>query len=1232
MTTAARRPELAELLRQRILVLDGATGTELQAYGLGEEDYRGARFRDAAKPLKGNHDLLCLTRPDVVAAVHRRYLEAGADLIETNTFSANAISQADYGLAASCRELNEAAARIARAEADAATAADPSRPRYVAGSIGPTNRTASLSPQVEDPGARNVSFEELAEAYGEQARGLLDGGADLLLVETIFDVLNAKAALFGVEEEFARRGARTPLAISATITDRAGRTLSGQTVEAFWTSVKHAAPLLAGLNCALGPRELRPHLEALHVASDAFVLCYANAGLPNEMGGYDLGPEAFAASAREFAEAGFVNLIGGCCGTTPAHVAAVARAVRGLAPRERRARRPARPRWAGLEELEVRPDSNLVNVGERCNVAGSRRFARLVREQRFEDALAVAREQVADGAQMLDVCFDEALLDAPASMRRFLRLLASDPEISRLPLVLDSSRFEAIEAGLKECQGRALVNSLSLKEGEAEFRRLARRVRRYGATPVVMAFDERGQADDAARRIEIVTRARHILAEEGFADEELTFDLNVLAIGTGLAEHDDYARSFLEALRELKQRFPACCFSGGISNLSFAFRGAERVRRALHSVFLFHAVRAGLTMGIVHAGQLDLYDELDPELRADCEDLILNRAPGAAERMLARAQAEIAAAAEGGGTLRAETVAPAWRELPVAARLQHALVHGDDAHLAADLPEALAACGGALAVIEGPLMAGMDVVGEAFGSGRMFLPQVVRSARVMKKAVAWLEPHLARGAQAPGGRGRVLLATVKGDVHDIGKNIVGVILACNGYAVTDLGVMVPAQRILEAARAEQADVVGLSGLITPSLDEMVHVAAEMERVGLQTPLLIGGATTSAAHTAVKIAPARRAPVLHVLDASRAVGVMGELMDPERRTALAAATAAKQEQLRVARAERAGERELLPLEAARARALRVDFANVATRPAPAVLGARALRDWPLADLLPRVDWTPFFAAWELKGRHPAILDDPTVGVQARRLFEDAQDLLARIVAERSLRAHAAFGIFPAAAEGDDVVLFDAAHPARECARLPMLRQQRVARDGASNVSLADFVAPLTSGLRDHVGAFVVTAGDGAEELAARFRAEHDDYRAILAQALADRLAEALAERLHERARREFWGYAPAESLATEALIREEYRGIRPAPGYPACPNHDLKDDLFRVLDAERAIGARLTESWAITPAASVAGMWFAHPQASYFGVGRIGEDQAADYAARRGIPLEEARRRLAPQLD
>jgi 5-methyltetrahydrofolate--homocysteine methyltransferase len=1227
------RPPLAELLLQRILVLDGATGTQIQAHRLAEADYRGERFKDWPRPLQGNHDLLCLTRPDVVASVHRAYLEAGADLIETNTFNAQAISQADYGTEAFSREINEAAARIARTEADRCTARDPSRPRYVAGALGPTNRTASLSSKVDDPGARQTDFDQLRAAYAEQARGLCDGGADLLLVETIFDTLNAKAALFGIEEEFDRRGARVPLAVSATITDLAGRTLSGQTVEAFWASIRHAQPILTGLNCALGPREMRPHLETMHQVCEGFVLCYPNAGLPNEMGGYDMGPADFAALVKEFAASGFVNLVGGCCGTTPEHVAAVVAAVQGIKPRDLRSRRPALPRFSGMEELEIRADSNFVNVGERCNVSGSRRFARLIREGKFDEGLAIAREQVADGAQMLDVCFDEALLDAPESMRRFLRLLAADPDVARVPLVLDSSRFEAVEAGLKESQGRPLVNSLSLKEGEAEFRRLARLVHRYGASVIVMAFDEKGQADTTPRRIEIVERARRLLNEEGFADADIVFDLNVLPIGTGMTEHDDYARSFLEALQVLKARYPACSFSGGISNLSFSFRGAEGVRRALHSVFLYHAVRAGLTLGIVYAGQLDFYDDLEAELRALCEDVILNRRAGAGEELLQRAQAEMAAASAPGAAGRPPEASPAWRSHDVDARLKHALVHGEDAFVAEDLPEALARHGSALKVIEGPLMAGMDQVGDLFGSGRMFLPQVVRSARVMKKAVAWLEPHLKGAGGAPAqARGKIVMATVKGDVHDIGKNIVGVILGCNGYEVVDLGVMVQAQDILKAARAHGADAVGLSGLITPSLEEMVHVAAEMERTGLELPLLIGGATTSPAHTAVKIAPARRGPVVHVLDASRAVGVVGDLLDPGRKAVLVAANSVRQEEIRRARALRSEERTLLSLTAARAAAPRLDFAPAAHRPAPSFLGARALRDWPLQDLVARIDWSPFFAAWEMKGRYPEILQDPVAGPQARRLFDDGQAMLQEIVSGKLLRAHAAFGFWRAAAEGDDLVLADPAGSARELARLPMLRQQRAGREGAANLSLADFIAPRASGLADHLGGFVVTAGDGAEELSARYKAEHDDYRAILAQAIADRLAEALAERLHERVRKEFWGYAPEEALPAEALIREEYRGIRPAPGYPACPNHDLKSDLFRLLDAERAIGARLTESWAMTPPASVAGFYFAHPAAQYFGVGRIGDDQIADYATRRGITPAEARRRCGAGMD
>ncbi len=1217
------RADLAAHLDRRILVLDGAMGTQVQALGLEEADYRGDRFAEHPGELAGNHDLLVLTRPEAIAAIHRRYLEAGADLVETNTFNANRVSQSDYGTEGFCREMNLAAARIARAEADRMTQMDPSRPRWVAGAIGPTNRMASMSPDVADPAARNVDFRDLVAAYEEQARALVEGGVDVLLVETVFDVLNAKAAIYAVLKARAEGMAEVPLMISGTITDASGRTLSGQTLPAFWTSVRHGRPLAAGLNCALGPAEMRPHLEELDRICETFVLAYPNAGLPDELGNYVLGPEAMAEHVGEWARAGLVNLVGGCCGTTPDHVRALAEAVSGVPPRRRKGRPPL-PRFAGLEELEVRPDSNFIDIGERCNVTGSRRFARLIREDRYEEALAVARDQAENGAQALDVCMDEGMLDGPEAMRRFLRLVASDPEVARLPVMVDSSRFETIVAGLEQLQGRSIVNSLSLKEGEEEFRERAREALRFGAAVVVMAFDEEGQAVDVERRIAIVERAHRILREVGFADEDLIFDLNVLAIGTGIAEHDRYARDFIEALSILKQRFPACSFSGGISNLSFAFRGAERIRRALHSVFLYHAVRAGLTMGIVHAGQLALYEDLPAELREKCEDLVLARRPEAAAELLELAERE---RREDAGEAPAPEEAE-WRRLDVDARLEHALVHGQDAFLEQDLPEALARHGAALAVIEGPLMAGMDRVGELFGSGRMFLPQVVKSARVMKKAVAWLEPHLAAvGDEAPAARGKVLLATVKGDVHDIGKNIVGVILGCNGYEVLDLGVMVPANRILEVARGEGVDVVGLSGLITPSLDEMVHVAAEMERLGMDLPLLIGGATTSPVHTAVKIAPRRSGPVLHVPDASRAVGVVGDLLEPRRCTALLAATAARQEELRQRRAAREGGRELLSLPEARSRAPRLSFYDGA-RPAPRYLGVRR-ETWSVAELRPFVDWTPFFAAWELKGRHPEILDDPAVGEQARSLLADAEELLDAWEREGRVRPQSVHGFFRAAARGDDVLVRDA--DGRELAVLPMLRQQRAGRGDAVNRSLADFVAPEESGLTDHLGAFVVTAGPEVDAEAARFRDSGDDYRAILAQALGDRLAEALAEVLHLRIRREDWGYAPDEDADPQRLLREEFRGIRPAPGYPACPNHDLKEDLFRLLDAEARVGVVLGESWAMTPPATVAGFWFAHPEACYFGIGRIGEDQLADWAVRRGVSLEEARRRLGPQL-
>ena len=1216
------RPSLSTALQQRILVLDGAMGTMIQAQGLTEAQYRGERFREHAVDLLGNHDVLVLTHPEAVAQVHRAYLDAGADLIETNTFSANAISQADYALEDACYDLNVAAAKVARQVADAKTAEDPTKPRFVLGSMGPTNRMCSMSAVVEDPGARATDFDTMAEAYGEQARGLVDGGADGLLVETVFDTLNCKAALFAIEELFAARGERVPVMVSGTITDASGRTLSGQTVEAFWTSIRHIPLAAVGFNCALGPKEMRPHLEALASVADCPILSYPNAGLPNEMGGYDLDPGAMAAFLADWADSGLVNLVGGCCGTTPEHIQAMAEAVSGRASRKV-PEIPALPCFSGLEAVVVREDANFLNIGERTNVTGSRRFAKLILAEDYDTALSVARDQVENGAQAIDINMDEGMLDSVAAMRRFLRLLAAEPEIAKVPLVLDSSRWEVLEEGLKNAQGRVLVNSISLKEGEEEFLRHATHVHRMGAAVVVMAFDEKGQAVDVPRRVEIVDRAVGLLRQVGFRDQDIVLDLNVLAIATGIEEHDAYAADFLEALRLLKGRYPGCSFSGGISNLSFSFRGAEEVRQALHAVFLYHAVQAGLTMGIVNAGRLTLFDDLAPELRGWCEDLILNRRPAAAEDLLAYAEAR-RDAQEG----VAKVEAAAWRAGDVEERLAHALIHGITDYLEEDLPAALAKCEEPLAVIEGPLMAGMDVVGERFGSGRMFLPQVVKSARVMKRAVAWLEPHLEAakvdGAQAH--RGKVLLATVKGDVHDIGKNIVGVILACNGFEVLDLGVMVPAEKILRAALEEEVDVIGLSGLITPSLDEMVHVASELERSGHTLPLLIGGATTSLAHTAVRIAPQREAPVLHALDASAAVPMVQDLLSDERRPNFLEREQQRLQRARERHAARSGRKPLADLATARAAAPRTDWSTV-DLPIPKQLGVQVLRDYPLERLRDWIDWTPFFATWELKGRYPGILEDAVVGEQARSLFADAETMLDRICSEGILQAHAAFGLFEAGSEGDDLVV----RHAGEEHRLPMLRQQRAPREGMANRSLADFVAPVDHRKTDHIGAFVVSTGFGIESELERFEAEHDDYHAILLKALADRLAEAFAEHLHAQVRQESWGYAAGEDLDGDAIIEERYRGIRPAPGYPACPDHSLKDDLWKLLDAEANTGVRLSESRAMLPAASVSGFYFAHPKACYFGIGSIAEDQLLDYAARRGVPVEEARTRLSPQL-
>ena len=1220
-----KRPSpLEALLRERIAVLDGAMGTMIQRRGLDEADFRGQRFRDHPRDLRGNNELLVLTRPDVIEDIHRAYLEAGADLIETNTFSANAVSQADYGTEGVSFELNREAARIARRAADAITAATPERPRYVLGAIGPTNRTLSLSPDVNDPALRNLDWDTLYAAYAEQVRGLVEGGVDALLIETIFDTLNAKAAVAAAREVLAELGQELPLLLSVAITDQSGRTLSGQTLEAFWISVEHAQPLAVGVNCSLGATEMRPHVEELARLAPCAIVAYPNAGLPNAMGEYDEAPETTAALLREWAESGLVNLVGGCCGTTPDHIRAIAEAVVELPPRRPDPEQPRLPRWAGLEPYVIRPDSNFTMIGERTNVTGSARFRRLIASGDFDGALAVAREQVEGGANLLDVNMDEGMLDSAAAMTRFLRLIASEPEIARIPLVIDSSRFEVIEAGLRCAQGKCIVNSISLKEGEAVFLEQARSARRYGASVVVMAFDEEGQAETVERKVAICERAFRLLTEQaGFAPEDIIFDPNVLAIGTGIEEHADFAVNFIEAVRILKQRCPGALTSGGISNLSFAFRGNDAVREAIHSAFLYHAIRAGLDMGIVNAGQLGVYEDIPPELLERVEDLLFNRRPDATERLVAYAE-------QVQGTARRREVDLSWREAPVEERLSHALVHGIVEFIEADTEEARQKLGRPLSVIEGPLMDGMKVVGDLFGAGKMFLPQVVKSARVMKRAVAYLEPFMEaeKAAGEASSQGRIVLATVKGDVHDIGKNIVGVVLACNGFDVIDLGVMVPADRILDTAMDQGCDLVGLSGLITPSLDEMVHVAREMKRRGLELPLLIGGATTSRQHTAVKIAPEYAGPVVHVLDASRAVGVVSDLMDRDRRRELERRNREEQERLRELHAGRS-RRPLLPLDEARARRLVLAF-EPETTPVPATLGRQILTEVPLGELVPYIDWTFFFSAWEMKGRFPAILDDPRLGTEARRLYEDGRRLLDRIVEKEWLRAAAVYGFWPAEARGDDLVLFEDAARTRERARFPMLRQQEIrGREGPLR-SLADYVAPAGAGVPDHVGAFAVTAGLGAEEIAARFAAEHDDYGAILAKALADRLAEAFAEYLHQRARRE-WGYErPGELEALEDLLAERFRGIRPAFGYPACPDHSEKERLFELLGAAEA-GIELTESFAMHPAASVSGLYFHHPAARYFAVGRIGRDQVEDYAARKGVPRRDVERFLRPLL-
>jgi 5-methyltetrahydrofolate--homocysteine methyltransferase len=1221
----ARLEEFRALIEERIVLLDCAMGTMIQSYDLCEDDYRGELFADHPRELKGNNDLLSITQPQIIRAIHEATMDAGSDIIETNTFTSTSIAQRDYGMEDLAYELNFEAARVAREAADGF--ATPERPRFVAGALGPTNRTASLSPDVNNPGYRNVTFDELAESYAEAARGLVDGGADLLLVETIFDTLNAKAAIFGITGYLEEEGLDIPIMISGTITDASGRTLSGQVTEAFWNSVRHANPISVGLNCALGSKELRQYVEELSRIADVPVSAYPNAGLPNEFGEYDETPEIMAAEVGEWAEAGWLNIVGGCCGTTPEHVGAIAEAVSGHLPREV----PdveKKLRLSGLEPCNIGPDSLFVNVGERTNVTGSARFKELILNEDYETALDVARGQVENGAQIIDVNMDEGMLDGEEAMVRFLNLVASEPDISRVPVMIDSSRWSIVEAGLKCVQGKPVVNSISLKEGEEEFVRQARLIRRYGAAVIVMAFDETGQADTKSRKVEVCRRAYEILTEEvGFPPEDVILDPNVFAIATGIEEHDDYGVAFIEAVREISETLPYAKTSGGISNVSFSFRGNNAVREAIHAVFLYHAIEAGLTMGIVNAGQLAVYDEIDEELREAVEDVVLNRRSDATERLLALAEEY---RDRGGADLDAKD--QEWRSWPVERRLEHALVKGIDEFVEEDAEEARKEAERPLDVIEGPLMEGMNVVGDLFGSGKMFLPQVVKSARVMKKAVAYLVPFIEEEKDgARRSNGTVVMATVKGDVHDIGKNIVGVVLQCNNFEVVDLGVMVSSAKILETAREKDADVIGLSGLITPSLDEMVHNAKEMQREGFDVPLLIGGATTSQTHTAVKIAPGYNQPVIHVKDASRAVGVVQNLVSEGRKASYAEQIAADYERVRQKHAGRRSQTRLTTLEKARANGTKIDWKGYSP-PRPNVLGVRTFDDYPLPEIRPYIDWTPFFHSWQLKGSYPKILDDPEKGEEARKLFADAQDLLDRIIDEQWLTARAVFGLFPAnALEDDHIEVYTDESRKEVLAGLSFLRQQKQKPPGRPNSCLADFVAPKGTGLEDYVGLFAVTTGLGADEVAHRFEEENDDYNAIMVKALADRLAEALAELLHRRVRKEFWGYASGESLDNEALIREEYRGIRPAPGYPACPEHTEKRTLWSLLDVEDNAGIALTESCAMSPGAAVSGYFFSHPDSKYFGVAEIGRDQARDYARRKDWTLEEAEKWLAPNL-
>ncbi len=1219
------RRELEARAQGKILILDGAMGTMVQRCKFTEEDFRGERFTSHPKDLRGNNDLLTLTQPEAIKDIHIQYLEAGADIIETNTFSATTIAQTDYGLEYLAYELNFAGARLARQACDEIGKKTGVK-RFVAGSVGPTNRTASISPDVSNPGFRAVSFEDLRKAYHEAALGLIKGGADVLLIETIFDTLNAKAAIYAIEDAFDEVGTQFPVMISGTITDLSGRTLSGQTPQAFWNSLAHAKPFSIGFNCALGAREMRQHIAEIGRVADTLVCAFPNAGLPNEFGLYDESPEYMAELVGEFARAGLVNILGGCCGTTPPHIKAIADVAKGVAPRETPKIEPLL-KLSGLEPFTLSKDIPFVNVGERTNVTGSAKFRKLITAGDYAAALDVARDQVANGAQVIDVNMDEGLLDSKRAMVEFLNLVAAEPDIARVPIMVDSSKFEVIEAGLQCLQGKGVVNSISLKEGEDQFREQARKVKRYGAAVVVMAFDEQGQADTFERKVAIAKRGYNILVGEvGFPPQDIIFDPNIFAVATGIEEHENYGVDFIEAAHAIKTEMPLTHVSGGVSNLSFSFRGNEPVREAMHSVFLYHAITAGMDMGIVNAGQLAVYEKIAPELREACEDVVLNRSKDSTERLVGLAEQFKGAGA------KAQEKDAAWREASVEKRLEYALVNGVADYIEIDVEEARLMSSRPLDVIEGPLMAGMNVVGDLFGQGKMFLPQVVKSARVMKQAVAHLLPFMEEGKDHRSSAGKVLLATVKGDVHDIGKNIVGVVLGCNNFEVIDLGVMTPVGKIIDAAKNEKVDIIGLSGLITPSLDEMCFVAAELEREGFDVPLLIGGATTSRVHTAVKISPNyRRGQAVYVTDASRAVGVAQALLSKKTRDEYIAQTRSEYERVAEAHAKAQADKQRVSLEKARANALKIDWSDYAPTK-PTFLGARGFATYDVAELIPYIDWTPFFQTWEFKGRYPALLEDPERGAAAQSLFDDAQAMLKRIVEERWFTPKAVIGFWPANSVGDDIALFAGDSREEKLATFFTLRQQLSRQTGKPNVALADFVAPKSSGKADYVGAFVVTAGAEEEKISARYARANDDYGSIMVKALADRLAEAFAERMHERVRREFWGYAKAENFSPRELAGEPYHGIRPAPGYPAQPDHTEKATLFRLLDVEKRTGVRLTESFAMTPAATVSGLYIAHEQAYYFGVAKVERDQVEDYARRKGLPVEEVERWLAPILN